>query len=132
MPQTYIRGEHEEECLYFPVLCPLGCEAEVLRKDVESHPDTCPLELVECTFNGLGCDVEVPRKDLDEHVQSCMPQHMKAVVKSLVTLQAKHEGLQESHEELQGSYTDSCKQLETKLKVVATILTFIRKQLEFS
>ena len=100
----YIRGEHEEECFDFPVPCPLGCEAEVLRKDLESHPDTCPLELVECTFSGLGCDVEVPRGDLDKHVQSCMPQHMKAVVKSLVTLQAKHEALQESHEELRESY----------------------------
>ena len=72
----HITGDHEEECPSYPLLCPRGCKDTVLRKDLETHRDTCALEPVLCPFHQLGCQAEVYRKDLANHMDTSALQHL--------------------------------------------------------
>ena len=93
----HITGDHEEECPSFPLLCPRGCKDTVLRKYLEAHRDTCPLELVLCPFHQLGCEAEVYRKDLAKHVDTSALQHMTVLAKSHMSLSEQHAVLKEEH-----------------------------------
>ena len=84
-----IAGEHVNKCPSYPLPCPLGCGAELIRKDLESHRSTCPLEPVLCPFSGLGCKTKVCRKDLDKHIESSTLQHMTVLAESHTALQMK-------------------------------------------
>ena len=87
-------GDHVKTCPSFPLPCPLGCGAELTRKDLKPHCSTCPLVPIPCPFRGLGCKTMVCRKDLDKHIETSTPQHMTVLAESHMTLQAEHAALQ--------------------------------------
>ena len=90
--------DHLNKCLLKPVGCPLACGVSVLRKDLQTHRNECPLELVPCSFSGLGCKTKVCRKDLKEHINSGgLSHHMDLLAMSHMTMQAKHAALQIEH-----------------------------------
>ena len=90
--------DHLNKCLLKPVGCPLACGVSVLRKDLQTHRNECPLELVPCSFSGLGCKTKVCRKDLKEHIDSSgMSHHMDLLAKSHMTMQAEYAMLQIEH-----------------------------------
>ena len=91
----HITGDHEEECPSYPLPCPRGCK--VMRKDIATHRDTCPLEPVLCPFHQLGCEVEVCRKDLAKHVDTTALQHMTVLAKSHMSLSERHAVLEAEH-----------------------------------
>ena len=93
----HITGDHEEECPSYPLLCPRGCKDTVLRKYLEAHQDTCPLERVLCPFHQLGCEAEVCRKDLAKHVDTSALQHMTVLAKSHMALSEQHAVLEAEH-----------------------------------
>ena len=84
-----IAGEHVNKCPSYPLPCPLGCGAELIRKDLESHRSTCPLEPVLCPFSECGCKTKVCRKDLDKHIETSTLQHMTVLAESHRALQNK-------------------------------------------
>ena len=88
-----ITGNHIDSCPSFPLLCSQKCGATVLRKDLESHREECPLEIVPCPFSELGCKVEVCRKDLEKHVELSALQHMTILAKSHISLKKENEAL---------------------------------------
>ena len=111
-----IVGEHIKTCPSFPLHCPLGCGAELICKDLESHHSTCPLELVPCPFRGLGCKITVCRKDLDKHIETSTLQHMTALAESYTALQAEHTALQAEHA-----------RSENKLKAIESVLSYYQR-----
>ena len=128
-----VAGEHLKKCPSFPLPCPLGCGVELIRKDLESHHSTCPLELVPCPLRGLGCMTKVCRKDLDKHTETSTLQHMTKLAKSHTTLQAEHKALQTGqralqteHRSLQAGYRALQAEhaaLQNKLMAVTTLLS---------
>lgn len=60
---------HYAQCEKYPMHCPNQCREEViLREDMSSHRQQCPLEPVECPFREAGCQVKLVRKELEGHV----------------------------------------------------------------
>ncbi len=116
-----ITGGHRDTCPCYPLTCPQGCGAEVLRRDLTAHQDVCPLETVACPFSDIGCKAKVPRRDLDKHIQSNMFQHMTDMAKSHTALQ-EHEALKKYHTALKKDHTalmrdhTSLKEDDTALK----------------
>ena len=97
--------DHSNKCLLKPVGCPLACGVSVLRQDLQTHRNECPLELVPCSFSGLGCKTKVCRKDLKEHIDSSgLSHHMDLLAKSHMKMQAEHESLQIEHITLQAEH----------------------------
>ena len=88
----------------------------MVRKDLESHPFTCPLEPVPYPFRGLGCKTTVCRKDLDKHIETSTPQHMTVLAESYTALQAQHTV---QHTALQAEHARS----ENKLKAIESVLS---------
>ena len=88
-----IVGDHVKACPSSPLSCPRGCGADLIRKDLESHCSTCPLEPVPCSFRGLGCKTTVCRKDLDKHIETSTPQHMTMLAESHMVIQAQLQAL---------------------------------------
>ena len=48
--------------------CPNGCGAAPSRKNLDTHLDECPEQLIRCKFSILGCQVALPRKEMDRHI----------------------------------------------------------------
>ena len=136
----HITGDHEEECPSFPLLCRRGCKDTVLRKDIEIHRDTCPMEPVLCPLHDLGCNAKVCRKDLTKHVEVYALQHMTILVKSHMTLKAtldseraafeaehaalkkEHAALAAKHSALEKDYDAEKKLYSAKVKAVEPIV----------
>ena len=69
-------NEHTPNCAQYPLPCPNQCEiGTVPRCDAEKHLLVCPLQLVECEF---GCDAKVVRRDLDRHMLENARQHFQS------------------------------------------------------
>ena len=101
----FIVGDHVNTCPLYPVDCPQKCGATVLRKDLMTHRDTCPEEIMLCPYSELGCKIKVCCKDLEKHVESSLLQHMTELVKSHLSLKAEHKKLKEEHMILKNDYT---------------------------
>ena len=68
-------NKHPPKCAQYPLPCPNQCEiGTVPRCDAEKHLLVCPLQLVECEF---GCDAKVVRRDLDKHMVANAGEHFK-------------------------------------------------------
>lgn len=100
--------EHVNKCPLRPVACPLGCGANILPKDLQTHKNDCPLEQVICTFSELGCKAKVCRKDMKKHVEST--DHMSMLAKSYMALREDHKILKQQYLTL----TKSCAELQNK------------------
>lgn len=84
--QHLIQGQHVELCPKFPLICPNKCEAgTILREDMETHKNECPLEMVWCRYHAIGCKVTIARKDLQKHNQEKMEEHLFLTMSELVT-----------------------------------------------
>ena len=101
-----ILGKHLCMCPSIALFCPLKCGATVQRKDLETHRDACPLEIVPCPYSELGCKVKVCRKDLEKHVESSALQHMTELAKSHLSLKAEHAALKAENTALKKHLTE--------------------------
>lgn len=57
---------HARVCKYIREQCPLGCEQNILRTDIDKHLTDCPLKLVKCEF----CESYLQRKEMEEHLST--------------------------------------------------------------
>lgn len=91
-PFLYGRAENYEDCHYdscleYPLDCPNECGVtEIKRKDIFTHREQCPMELIECP-NKCTCIMElyddsdteeycegytrIKRRDLEDHLNKC-------------------------------------------------------------
>ena len=115
----FITGEHEGECTLHPLPCPHGCEAIVLRQDLETHRDTCPLEPVHCPFNDVGCKVKVCRKDLEKHIETNVTGHLTTLAKAHVKLQEDYFTLKGENDMLKKSTVALEQSHEGKLDILS-------------
>ncbi len=120
---------YTDTCPCYPLACPQGCGAEVLRKDLTDHQGVFPLEHVACPFSDISCKVKVPRQDLDKHIQSSMLQHMTDMALShtatktqLTALKQEHEALKKDYTTLKEDYTSLKKDNEVRMEVVGNKL----------
>ena len=117
----FITGNHINRCQEYPLLCPQGCGL-VIRKDLETHHDICPLKPVSCPFNVFGCKTQIPRKDLEKHIETNMLHHMTTLAKSHATLKEEHVMLQADHKALKKDYIALKKSHTAKLKAITPLL----------
>ena len=94
----FITGTHVNQCPEYPLPCPQGCDQAVIRKDLETHRDTCPLQPVLCPFSESGCKARIPRRDLEKHIETNMLHHITTLAKSHAMLKEEHEKLKKDYE----------------------------------
>ena len=81
----FIKGQHKEECLKFPIQCPNKCEIKsICRDEVEEHREICPLEMIQCDYHVVGCRVKMTRKDINTHKQETMEEHLSLSINELM------------------------------------------------
>jgi TNF receptor-associated factor 4 len=102
-----INGKHTTTCKEYPVNCPRGCilGSGIKRKDIAEHAETCPLEMVPCSFIKAGCSTRVPRKDLNAHMESNTQQHLMKMMTAYSNLNIKHSKLKLEHSRLKLEHT---------------------------
>ena len=84
-------NSHYSECPRFPLACPNKCgDANVIRKDLPSHRENCPLEKIPCPYMETGCvKGSILRKDLHSHLENNIQQHMLGLLKAHSELKEK-------------------------------------------
>ena len=76
---------HYAQCEKYPMHCPNSCSKEViLRQDMPSHRQQCPLEPVECPFREAGCEVKLVRKELEGHVTNSITKHLTGLLEAFM------------------------------------------------
>ena len=64
-------GNHYSQCTEYPLICPNECGVEnIKRKDIKTHRENCPLELIKCLFSEF-CNKDILRKDIEDHKKEC-------------------------------------------------------------
>ena len=67
--KTYLGvTNHYNTCYNYPLPCPKGCGATIMRKNAAAHQNECPHVEVVCLN---GCDVTIMRKDITAHQNEC-------------------------------------------------------------
>ena len=64
-------GNHYKTCDHFPLECVNKCcKKNIKRKDMKSHRDVCPLEVLKCPFSS-SCTKNIVRRDMEKHKKQC-------------------------------------------------------------
>ena len=67
--KTYLAvTNHYNICYNYPLPCPTGCGATIMRKDATAHQNECPHAEVVCLN---GCGATIMRKDIAVHQNEC-------------------------------------------------------------
>ena len=87
-----VTAKHFPICLQVPVTCPNNCKKVGLkRKQLQTHTDECPLQVISCPFTSAGCTVKLPRNKMEKHEDTAMRQHLRLVVKQVQRLHLNQE-----------------------------------------
>ena len=101
---------HYHVCGHYPLDCPKNCGAvNIMRKNMSSHQDKCPLEQLDCPFKFAKCTSTILRKDMDSHFQKNVEHHLLLVAQSHQELTQQHQDLAKSHQELAQQHRDLAK-----------------------
>ena len=88
--------DHQKICSNFPLPCLNRCgESRIKRKDMSSHKNVCPLEIVNCTFAEVGCTHCGQRKNLPAHIKENVEAHLSLMMEAHLKL--KQELLRRSY-----------------------------------
>ena len=85
----FIVHQHKDECPKVPLLCPNKCNATILRKNMNTHRKVCPLEVIQCEFNGVGCEIRLARRDFKTHNQEKVMEHLLFTKSELISTKNK-------------------------------------------
>ena len=125
--------EHPRHCLFHPLSCPQGCDVSLVRQDIPTHLDSCPLEMVSCPFSEVGCMPRVLRKDLRDHLTSAVITHHTQLSTAHISLKndctilkKEYKTLQAEHQDLQEKYCI----VETKLGNVGALILDLPTQFQ--
>ena len=71
-------SSHLLTCKMFPVQCPNNCgETGLVRKQLNTHRQTCKFELISCEYANVGCEEKVRRRDIPQHMILSQGQHLE-------------------------------------------------------
>ena len=93
VPINRFGSNHYTYCDQYPVKCPNKCGEKVVKCDIPSHREQCPLEPLLCPFKNVGCSSEIPRRDMDSHCQTNIQTHLLMMAKSHNELLRKNDEL---------------------------------------
>ena len=63
---------HYDECEQYPLDCVNKCgEKGIKRKDMSTHQESCPLELLDCPFGSRHPEKKILRKNMERHKLDC-------------------------------------------------------------
>ena len=72
-----ITVDHPKECPNAVLECVnTGCLQEVKRRNMPSHLEVCPKQVIDCPFKGMGCSFTSKREDLVGHVEMDVTAHV--------------------------------------------------------
>ena len=79
--RDFLIDNHLPVCPEFPVGCPNKCREKGLkRRQLQSHLDECPLQVIDCPFSSEGCPVKkLPRNQMEIHEDTAMRKHLRLV-----------------------------------------------------
>ena len=65
-----------------PNECNIGT---VCRSDMDEHREVCPLETIDCEYCKVGCEAKMLRKDLEKHCDESTKEHLLLTTKKLTS-----------------------------------------------
>ena len=75
-----ITVDHPKDCPEVISKCPnRGCSKRMKRRNLPSHLEVCPKQVVDCSFKGMGCSFTSKRENITEHVQNEISSHVQLV-----------------------------------------------------
>ena len=84
---------HYSRCEKFPLECPNKCgEKAIERRNLPSHREKCPLEVIACEFSHAGCTANLQRAKMVDHKRQSVEEHLAMASKTIeqqATMQAK-------------------------------------------
>ena len=79
---------HLEECPDLLLICPNeGCENKIKRREMGSHQQVCPKNVIKCPYHDIGCETEMKREMMDQHMETNTQAHLQNAVKKIAYLQ---------------------------------------------
>ena len=85
-------AKHWQDCGFYPVDCPKGCGANMLRVRLTQHIEKqCSLTIVDCEFAYAGCMVQKFRKDMNDHLKESMKEHLSMLKNKYSKLEKQYE-----------------------------------------
>ena len=83
---------HYSRCEKFPLECPNKCgEKAIERRNLPSHRERCPLEVIACEFSHAGCTANLQRVKMVDHKRQSVDEHLamagKTIEQQATTLQ---------------------------------------------
>ena len=79
---------HQNECLCVEIGCPKGCGATIMRKDAAAHQNECPNVEISCP---KGCGATIMRKDAAAHQNECPNVNIDCPNCGIVGISRNHE-----------------------------------------
>ena len=81
------QGTYQSITVDHPKVCPnvvlecanRGCFKQLRRRNIPSHLEVCPKQVVDCPFKAMGCSFTCKREDLVKHVEKEVTAHMELV-----------------------------------------------------
>ena len=75
---------HLEKCRDLVLTCPNeGCEHKMKRREMGSHQQICPKEVIKCPYHDIGCETEMKREMMDKHMETNTKAHLQNSVEKI-------------------------------------------------
>jgi hypothetical protein len=117
---------HDQICTFKKVLCPRGCEEEIIRKDLSHHLDECcQLRKICCTFHSVGCHAEITYAGLKKHLMEDIDQHMSLAMTRIMEQQQVIISLNKRVTALEGITFRQSNQLNTTISTAKEALASV-------
>ena len=60
-----------------------GCEDKSKRREMGSHQQKCPKEVIKCPYHDIGCETEMKREMMDKHIETNIKAHLQNSVEKI-------------------------------------------------
>ena len=110
---------HYSQCEKFPIECPNKCGKKAIeRRNVPSHRQRCPLDVIACEFRHAGCTAKLPRTKMADHKRQSVEEHLtmagKTIEQQAIVLQQQATMLQK--------HTKTIASLQQQAETTATLV----------
>ena len=79
-----ITSKHQSVCPEVLVECSNhDCTQSIKRRQISSHIETCPKQVIKCPFSHMGCDFWSVRENLATHIENTVASHVDMVARQI-------------------------------------------------